>query len=411
MIYTEKIKIKPNKILEQRLILLCNNSRFIYNFLLSESKKYKKELKETVPMKEITNYRKKYRLLVNESRMYDKYGEIYNDEFQKILKETPSQIVDKECEFLKKAWDDTVDFIKKNEKAKKPKPLDKIHTSPVFKKINKDKMSFTIHRKNETNFKINDNILKVSKMEFKIDKCRFINLIDPSKDIKLITVSKSNYGWYLSICIDIPDNVFGRDLTHKECGIDWGVSKFATDSDGNYYSFKEQENYTKYIRMEKRIRKLNKKLSNKRNKNNNCYRSNRYKKLKIKISKLYETMANIRRNFIHHVSKYYIMNYDVIVIEDIKTSNMMKNHKLARSIAESMFYTWKAILSYKSLWHGNNLSLVPPRNTSQTCSSCGYVKTGDDKLQLKEKIYKCNNCGLEIDRDYNASINILNKSK
>ena len=411
MIYTEKIKIKPNKILENRLILLCNNSRFIYNFLLSESKKYKKELKETVPMKEITNYRKKYRLLVSESRMYDKYGEIYNDEFQKILKETPSQIVDKECEFLKKAWDDTIEFIKKNEKAKKPKLLEKIHISPVFKKINKNKMSFTIHRKVDSTFKIDDNILKIAKMEFKINKCRFIKLIDPSKDIKLITITKSNYGWYLSICIEIPDNVFSRDLTHKEVGIDWGVSKFATDSDGNYISFKDEDNYKKYLKMEKRIKKLNKILSNKRNKNDNWYKSNRYMKLRNKISKLYETMANTRKNFIYHVSKYYIKNYDVIVIEDLKPSNMMKNHKLARSIAESMFYTWKVILSYKSIWFGNNLSLVPPRNTSQTCSSCGYIKTGDDKLQLNEKIYKCNNCNLEMDRDYNASINILNKSK
>jgi len=129
--------------------------------------------------------------------------------------------------------------------------------------------------------------------------------------------------------------------------------------------------------------------------------------LRIKIAYVFEKLANIRRNFLHHVSKYYLTNYDRVVIEDLKPSNMLKNHKLARSIAENMFYTWKVMLQYKSLWYGKELIIINPRNTSQTCSACGNIKQNEEKLMLNEKIYKCNSCGLELDRDYNAALNIL----
>ena len=150
-------------------------------------------------------------------------------------------------------------------------------------------------------------------------------------------------------------------------------------------------------------------LANKRNKNKKYYSSNRYMKLKNKISWIYERMANIRMDFLHHVTKIYLHEYDTIVIEDLKPSNMMKNHKLARSIAESMFYAWKTILQYKAKYYGKEVILINPKNTSQTCSSCGEVKSraNNNKLKLSEKVFKCEYCNLEIDRDYNAALNIL----
>jgi len=245
-------------------------------------------------------------------------------------------------------------------------------------------------------------------MEFELPSDLYINLI--TKDnIKLVTVSQSSYGWYISILIDIPDNTFYTTKTNKSVGIDWGVDKFATDSDGEYVSFKEESNYSYYIKLSKRLKELQRMLANKRNKNKNYYSSNRYMKLKSKISWIYERLTNIRRNFLHHITKMYVTMYDTIVIEDLKPSNMMKNHKLARSIAESMFYTWKVILTYKAHFYGKEVMLVNPKNTSQTCSSCGYVKsTNGNKLKLSQKVFKCEHCNLEIDRDYNAALNILN---
>ena len=101
------------------------------------------------------------------------------------------------------------------------------------------------------------------------------------------------------------------------------------------------------------------------------------------------------------------MNYQSISIEDLKPSNMLKNHKLARVIAEGMFYTWKILLKYKSEWYGRDFFLKNPRNTSQTCSCCGTILSS--KMKLSQGIFICENplCSLSIDRDYNAAINIL----
>ena len=108
------------------------------------------------------------------------------------------------------------------------------------------------------------------------------------------------------------------------------------------------------------------------------------------------------------MSKYYVVNYDNIVIEDLKPMNMLKNHKLARVISQSMFYTWKVMLTYKCNFYGKMLHLVDPKHTSQTCSCCGNQL--QSKLSLSNRLFKCEDCDLEIDRDLNAAINILNKA-
>lgn len=185
------------------------------------------------------------------------------------------------------------------------------------------------------------------------------------------------------------------------------MSKFATDSDGNYVSFKEFKGYSNYVKLEKRLKQLQRIQSKKRLFNSQWKSSNRYKKLKHKISYIYEKLANIRKDFIHHITKLYLSEYDTIAIENLKPSNMLKNHKLARSVAMAMFYTWKITLQYKANFFGKEVVLVDPKNTSQNCSNCGEKK--ETKLKLSEKIFKCNNCNHEMDRDWNAAINILNR--
>lgn len=388
MIYSQKIRIRPNKELENRFINMCNASRFVYNFLLAYTLQ-----KDTYGIKYVNDACAAFRGKMKNKSFCDKNGEAYPDKFYEFLSSLVSQNVDMETENLKRAWKS----IKKGSK-------------PLFKKRTNPRNSFTIHRKNKSNFKVVNNILHIMKLPlFNIDKLRF-RFKDPSNDCKLVTVRKSPMGWYVSLTYEIPDDSFDNliNFTGKSIGIDWGVSKFATDSDRNYCNFKEHEGYKNYLKTESKLKRLQRKLSKLRLKNSKYYDSKRYLKLKLKVGRLYERLSNIRKNFIHLVSKLYIDEYDDIVIEDLKPSNMLKNHKLSRSIAESMFYTWKITLQYKCKFYKKRLHIVNPRDTSQTCSSCNVKLVA--KLKLSNRVFKCECCGFKEDRDVNAAINILKKA-
>ena len=107
------------------------------------------------------------------------------------------------------------------------------------------------------------------------------------------------------------------------------------------------------------------------------------------------------------MSTAIINNHDIICIEDLNIKGMLKNHKLARSISDVSWSEFVRQLEYKANWYGRKVVRVPTfYPSSKNCSSCGSIKKD---LKLNDRIYKCSNCGLEIDRDYNASINILRK--
>lgn len=381
MNYVIKTKFKPNKILEDNLYRLSNISRFTYNWLLGYCLEKKKP-------KEARNV---FRKLLRDKLLYDqKTGEIYEDAFLDSLRDSPSQITDMEADNLLQAFK----TVKKSR-------------VPSFKSKLKSDLSFTINKKNDSNFKLDNNILKVVKVGsigLELNKLRFpLN----ETNIKRITITNKAYGWYISILIEIDDEILLiKDSNTNSIGIDWGISKFATDSDGNYCSFKEETNYSKYLKLSEQLKYLQSVLGMKRHRNKEWKISKKYKLLKYKIKSIYEKLSNIRNNFLHKVSKDYIENYGTIVIENLKPANMLKNHKLARAISESMFYTWKVMLTYKAKMYGRQLILINPRNTSQTCSKCGTVKTEENKLKLSNKVFKCE-CGLELDRDYNAALNIL----
>ena len=114
----------------------------------------------------------------------------------------------------------------------------------------------------------------------------------------------------------------------------------------------------------------------------------------------------MRKDYIHKITTDLVERYDTICIEDLKSSNMMSNHNLARSISQQSWYLFRRTLEYKCLMYGKKLIIVNPYKTSQTCSSCGY-DSGKKTLNIRE--WTCPNCNAEHDRDINASINILNK--
>jgi len=387
MIYCEKLKIQKSNKYSSRLDSLFDISRFAYNFILAQCirKGYSKARKPS--LKAIYDIKKEYRSLVKEGLMIDRNGEVYPEEFQTLLQSQPSQISDNECKNVHHAFS----TLKRN-------------NIPRFKKRTEQKYSFTLHRKTESTFKLFEGNLQVSKMRFDISTSRFLT---NANQVKLITLSKSQYGYYISITMEIPDDTFKQPPLQNAVGIDWGVKSFATDSDNNTFDFKQSRSFQKYVLLSKKLKEKQALLSWKRLHSNNWKSSKKYQRLKDSIKYIYEKLSNIRKDFLHKLSKYYVMNYQSISIEDLKPSNMLKNHKLARVIAEGMFYTWKVLLKYKAEWYGRDFFLKNPRNTSQTCSCCGTVLS--NKLGLSQRIFICENplCSLSIDRDYNASINIL----
>jgi putative transposase len=331
--------------------------------------------------------RDEFRKLVKSGSVYNsKDGVIYEDDFQEVLKSTPSHLTDMEADNLIRAL----------------KTVKKVY--PKFKNKYKSKLSFTINRKNDSNFKLEDNVLSIVKTgTVKLDLAKLPFDIS-NHIIQRVTISASSYGWYICLTIRIEDDTFTLPSLDNSVGIDWGIKTFASDSNNDQFRIQDQDCYKHYAKLYKRLKYLQSILGKKRHRNKGWKLSKKYKILKFKIKQIYERLAHIRKDFLHNISRYYIDTYQTIVIENLKPNNMNKNHKLARMINEGMFYTWKVMLTYKCLWYGRSLYIINPANTSQICNKCG-TKLGH-KLKLSQRIFKCT-CGHEEDRDINAAKNIL----
>lgn len=239
-------------------------------------------------------------------------------------------------------------------------------------------------------FNIIDNKIRVEKIGWikiaidrKIpDNARFISC----------TVSKNRAGQYfVSILVEIEQCY--KKKTGKTVGVDLGVKTLATLSDGTIVNNPHflREKQAKLKRMQRHLSR--KKLG-----------SNRRKKFKLKISRLHRDIANKRSWYMHNLTTMLVNNYDVICIEDLNTSGMLKNHKLAGSVSDASFSMFRNQLEYKCQWYGKELVVIDRfYPSSKTCSRCGW-KNKD--LKLSDRVFICKDCGLEIDRDLNAAINI-----
>lgn len=125
------------------------------------------------------------------------------------------------------------------------------------------------------------------------------------------------------------------------------------------------------------------------------------------LAKLHAEKANQRKDYLQKLSTKLIRQYDVIVFEDLRPSNMMKNHHLARTIGEQGWRMLITMCQYKVKWYDKEVILVSPRNTTQTCASCGYKLVGNQKLDLSIEHWQCPQCHANHDRDVNAAKNIL----
>lgn len=210
--------------------------------------------------------------------------------------------------------------------------------------------------------------------------------------IKTVTIKRSVTGkWFTSFAVDIGDEIHSHN-NNSVVGIDVGISSFATFSNGD-----KIVNPRIYKTEEKNLAKAQRKFSVAIKGS-----TERRKRLKV-VQRIHERITNKRKDFIHKVSRNLVDTYRHIVFEDLTIMNMLKNHCLAKAISDASWGMLINITTSKAEEAGSEVILVDPRNTSQMCSRCGAIV----KKNLSIRMHECPNCGLVMDRDENAAINIL----
>jgi putative transposase len=208
---------------------------------------------------------------------------------------------------------------------------------------------------------------------------------------KTVTISREAGGWYASIsCAEVPTEPL--PLTGQETGIDVGLKVFLITADGEVV-----ENPRHYRKAEKQLVKAQRRVSRRKK------GSTRRKKAVALLRRKHQTIQRQRRDFHHKAALALLRRYDVISLEDLQVRNMARNHHLAKSISDASWGQFRTILTFKAACAGKWVIAVPPAFTSQDCSGCGERVP----KSLSVRTHVCPSCGLVMDRDENAALNIL----
>ena len=367
MIKSIKIRIYPDTVQKEFISKQLGCCRFIYNKLLYYKKTQYEQNKQQISWKELG----KYLTNLKKQEEYLFLNGVYNVCLQQSIMD------------MIKAYDNFFKLHKGYPKFKSKKDTKQScrFTNQIFKKSNK------INGNRITLIKQLKNIL------FKCSRKDEIYLNHNQDKIHSVTLIKTSTNkYYLSICIDY--DIVQKKKLNSVIGLDLGIKDFIVDSNGNRY-----ENKHFYKSQEKKLKKLQKQLSKKQKGSNNR------NKVRIKIAKVHEKITNQRNAYLHQITSKLVNENQVICIEDLNVNGMMSNHKLAKSIQELSLFEFRKQLEYKCRWYGKQLVIINRfYPSSKTCHNCGYIYKN---LKLSEREWICPQCGKVIDRDYNASLNIL----
>lgn len=366
-----KIRLLPTKEQEELLWKSAGCSRFIYNWALT---------------KQIENYNNGNKF-IKDTELRKEMTLLKNEKDYKFLKEVG-------CNVLKHSITDLCLAYKKF--------FDKKARFPKYKS-----------RKSNISFYVNYETMKKTKNGVQCEKLGNIKTVEPlpkllkgEKHYSNPHISYDGKYWYIGVSRKI--QIQKIKLNNTTVGIDLGIKNLATCSNEKVY---------KNINKTKRVRKLKKKLKYFQRKVSKKYLMNKVGnkfiktkniiKLERKIKLINRTLTNIRVNYTHQVTTEIVKTKpSKIVMETLRITNMLKNKHLSKAIAEQCFYKFTYFIEYKCKLYGIEFVKVPTfYPSSKLCSHCGNIK---ETLKLSERIYHCECCGLEIDRDYNASINLAN---
>ena len=365
MILAKKVRLYPSETQEQKLWQSVGTARFIYNWTLAKQEEnYKnggKFISDGVLRKEITQLKKNELSWLNE-----------------VSNNIAKQAVKDACDAYKRFFKGLSD-------------------KPRFKAKKRSKKSF-----------YNDNV-KLKVKDNKLVNIEKIGWIKTNEQLPIGVkysnprISYDNKYWYISVGIEQEENQ--EELTDISLGIDLGLKDLAICSDGTVY---KNINITYMVRkIEKRLKRLQKQVSRKYEKNKKgkeYVKTKNIIKLEKQIQQVHRRLANIRNNYLHQTTTNIVKTKPYrVVIEDLAVSDMMKNKHLSDAIRKQGFSEFRRQLEYKYNFRGIKFVVVDRfYPSSKSCSQCGKIKKD---LKLKDRVYKCS-YGLNIDRDLNASINL-----
>ena len=253
----------------------------------------------------------------------------------------------------------------------------------------------------------------------KLGRLRFkgfpTKLLQKSQTIRIgtVTLSMDATGRYyvsLQLASEHPFVITPDQTTHGKIGIDLNLDNFLTDSTGNVVA---NPRYYRSMRgkLAKAQRKLSRRAIRAKKEHRTLRKSANYQRQRLVVANLQRKVANQRHNFLQLLSTTLIKNHDLVVAEELRSKNMLRNHALAMSIADVGWRTFLGMLAYKADLYDRKFITINPRNTTQTCSQCQFVMgtDGTHKLTLKDRDWTCPRCQAHHIRDWNAAKNILAK--
>lgn len=358
-----KFELIPNGAQIRKMKQFCGCSRFVFNRALSyQNEKYQADNSFKF------NYNKIANLLPEWKRELP------------WLKDCHSQVLQQSLKDLEKAFKN---FFNK-----------KSHFPKFKRKGEKDSFRFP------QGCKLEQNRIYLPKIGW----VRYRNSQKVLGEVKNVTVSQKCGRWFVSIQTEYEQEI--PTPNGGEIGIDMGIVRFATLSNGQYF---EPVNAFKTLRG--KLAKLQKQLKHKTKFSKN------WQKLKAKISRLHHKISNIHKNHLHKISHQISQNHAIVYVEDLQVKNMSKSAKgknvkqksgLNRSILDQSWFEFRRQLEYKLAWNGGFLFAVPPQNTSRCCPNCGH--TAKDNRQTQAK-FECVECGYQNNADLVGAINVLKRGQ